>query len=238
MPFPHVVKPVPARRDELLDVAQRLFARNGYDGTSVNQIISELGVSKGAFYHYFDSKGDLLEALACRFARTTAGEAEELLRDPTLDAFSKLTAFMRTMRRHKTEGVAELRATFEPLFRDENLQLYEKTQRAVTEVVQPILTRIIVEGVAERTFETPDPENAAETIIHLMSSHRPLLVEISCTRDPAEFRRLAAKLNAKMQYLATVIDRILGLPEGSIELTDERAIEALACMLDPAPSAA
>jgi len=145
---------------------------------------------------------------------------------------------MDTMRRHKTASVAELRATFEPLFRDENLQLYEKTQRAVTLVVQPILTRIIAEGVAERTFETPDPESAAETIIHLMSSHRPLLVEIYYTRDPAEFRRLAAKLNAKMRYLATVIDRILGLPEGSIELADESTLEALACMLDPAPSAA
>ena len=41
-----------------------------------------------------------------------------------------------------------------------------------------------------------------------------------------------------MQYLATVIDRILGLPEGSIELTDRETLEALACTLDPAPSAA
>ena len=238
MPFPHIVRPVPARRDELLDVAQRLFASNGYDGTSVNQIIAELGVSKGAFYHYFTSKEDLVEALACRFAKATAAQADDLLRDPTLDAFSKLMAFMLTMRRHKTENVAELRATFEPLFRAENLQLYEKTQRAVSDVVQPILTRIIVEGVAERTFETPDPEGAAETIMHLMSSHRPLLTEIYRTRDAAEFRHLAGRLHAKMQYLATVIDRILGLPEGSIELTDRETLEALACTLDPAPSAA
>jgi len=238
MPFPHIVRPVPARRDELLDVAQRLFSRHGYDGTSVNQIIAELGVSKGAFYHYFDSKEDLVEALACRFARVTAAQADELLRDPTMDAFSKLTAFMLTMRRHKVENVAELRATFEPLFRAENLQLYEKTQRAVTEVVRPILTRIIVEGVAERTFETPDPEGAAETIMHLMGSHKPLLTEIYYTRDASEFRRLAELLHAKMRYLATVIDRILGLPEGSIELTDADTLEQMACMLDPAPSAA
>jgi AcrR family transcriptional regulator len=238
MPFPHVVKPAPARRDELLDVAQRLFARNGYDGTSVNQIITELGVSKGAFYHYFDSKEDLIEALACRFARATAAQADELLRDPTMDAFSKLTAFMQTMRRHKSENAAELRATFEPLFRAENLQLSEKTQRAVADVVQPILTRIIVEGVAERTFETPDPEGAADTIMHLMTSHRPLLTEIYYTRDARQFRLLAERLHAKMLYLATVIDRILGLPEGSIELVDRDTLEALACTLDPAPSAA
>jgi hypothetical protein len=37
-----------------------------------------------------------------------------------------------------------------------------------------------------------------------------------------------------MRYLATVIDRILGLPEGSIELADRDTLEQLACMLDPA----
>lgn len=238
MPFPRIVKPAPARRDELLDAAQRLFGRRGYDATSVNHIIAELGVSKGAFYHYFASKEDLVEALACRFARQTAAQTEEMLRDPAQDAFSKLTAFLFTMRHHKVANTAELRATFEPLLRAENVQLYEKTQRAVVEVVQPILTRIIVEGVAEKTFDTPDPESAAETIMHLMSSHKGLLTEIYYTRDAAEFRRMADRLHAKMQYLATVIDRILGLPEGSIELADRDTLDALACTLDPAPSVA
>lgn len=238
MPFPHMVKPVPARRDEVLDVAQRLFGRNGYDATSVNHIIAELGMSKGAFYHYFDSKEDLVEALACRFARDTAAQTDSLLRDPTLDAFSKLSAFLATMRRHKVENVHDLRATFEPLFRAENLQLYEKTQRAVVEVVRPILTRIIVEGVNEQTFDTPDPESAAETIMHLLAASRDLLTELYNTRDPRQFRALGERLLAKMRYVATVIDRILGLPEGSIELTDADTLEAMACVLDPAPSAA
>jgi len=238
MPFSHVVKPVPTRRDELLDVAQRLFARNGYDGTSVNQIIGELGVSKGAFYHYFESKEDLVEALACRFARATAAQTEDQLRDPTMDAFTKLSAFLHTMRRHKIENVHELRATFEPLFRAENLQLYEKTQRAVVDVVRPILTRIIVEGVKERTFDTPEPESAAETIMHLLTMSRDLVTELYSTRDPERFQALAERLVARMRYVATVIDRILGLPEGSIELTDADTLEQMACVLDPATSAA
>jgi len=236
--FPHIVKPVPTRRDELLDVAQRLFARNGNDGTSVSQIIGELGVSKGAFYHYLESKEDLVEALACRFAKATATQAEEQLRDPTQDAFSRLMAFVRTMRRHKAANIAELRATFEPLFRAENHMLYARTGRAVMEVVRPILTRIIVEGVAERTFDTPDPANAAETILHLLAANRDLLTELYHTRDARQFRALSDRLIDKSRYLATVIDRILGLPEGSIELADRDTLEAIACMLDPAPTAA
>ena len=172
---------------------------NGYDATSVNQIIVAVGVSKGAFYHHFESKEDLVEALACRYARhTAAADRAGTARDPTLDAFSKLTGFLGTMRRHKTETAAELRATFEPMFRAENLQLFERTQRAVAEVVQPILTRIIVEGVAEQTFDTPDPEGAAETIMHLMTSNRELVVELYQTRDRLHFERLSQRLLAKM----------------------------------------
>ena len=238
MPFPRIVKPAPARRDEILDAAQQLFARHGYDSTSVNQIIVTVGVSKGAFYHHFESKEDLVEALACRYARQTSALAEQEIADPTLDAFSKLVAFLGTMRRHKMENVAELRATFEPMFRPENLQLYERTQRAVTDVVRPLLTRIIVEGVAEQTFDTPDPESAAETIMHLLTSNRGLITALYMTRDRLTFERLSRVLLDKMSYLGTVIDRILGLPEGSIELADRSVLDALACSLDSPPNAA
>jgi AcrR family transcriptional regulator len=236
--FPHLVKQNQARREEFLDTAQSLFASQGYDGTSVNQIIAELGVSKGAFYHYFKSKEDLVEALACRFAQTVAAQADDILGDEVQDAFSKLTAFMSIMRRHKVDNVAELRATFEPLMRAENVHLFERTHRAVSEVVLPTLVRIIADGVDERTFDTTNPQGAAETILHLMTAQRPLLSQIYYTRDAQEFRRLADQLHARMQYTSTVIDRILGLPEGSIDLADRDTFEAMACVLDPTPDAA
>lgn len=238
MPFPRVVKSAVVRRDEILDAAQRLFARQGYDATSISQIISEIGVSKGGFYHHFESKEDLVEALACRYAEQTAALAEVTLSDPTLDAFSRLVGFIDIMRRHKVDSATELRATFEPLLRPENVQLFERTRRAVNSVVQPLLTRIIVEGVAERTFETSDPENAAETILHLLSANRELFTTLYMTRDRLTFERLSRTLFDKMTYLGTVIDRILGLPEGSIELTDRNMLDLLACGLDMPSSAA
>lgn len=52
-------------RERLLDSARRCFARNGYDGSSVDRIAEEAGFSKGAFYSNFDSKESiLLEILA------------------------------------------------------------------------------------------------------------------------------------------------------------------------------
>ncbi|MGI5163475.1 TetR/AcrR family transcriptional regulator [Spirillospora sp. CA-253888] len=44
----------------ILDAAVRLFAERGFDGTSVQQVVAAAAVTKGALYHYFDSKDDLL----------------------------------------------------------------------------------------------------------------------------------------------------------------------------------
>jgi AcrR family transcriptional regulator len=238
MPFPRIVKVAQVRRDEILDVAQALFARQGYDATSVSEIVGEIGVSKGAFYHHFGSKEDLIEAIACRYARQTAELTHAVLDDPTLDSFSKLIGFLATMRGHKLRNATELRATFEPMFRPENAGLFERTRRAVDGVVRPLLIRIIAEGVEERTFDTPDPENAADTILHLMTGNRDLVTELYLTRDRPTFERLAKQLLAKLAYQGTVIDRILGLPEGSIELADREVLENLACGLDAPPDAA
>ena len=57
------------RRLELVDLAQRLFLERGYERTTVNDVIDAAGVSKGAFYHHFRAKEELLEAIAERFAR-------------------------------------------------------------------------------------------------------------------------------------------------------------------------
>ena len=53
-----------ARRDEILDGARRAFARFGYEGATVARLESEIGLSRGAIFHYFPSKLDLFVALA------------------------------------------------------------------------------------------------------------------------------------------------------------------------------
>ncbi len=50
----------PPVKERLLNVATRLFARHGFEGTSVQDIVDAAGVTKGAMYHYYGSKDDLL----------------------------------------------------------------------------------------------------------------------------------------------------------------------------------
>lgn len=232
--MPRIVKSAAVRKSEILDCARRLFTAQGYDATSVSQVIAAVGISKGAFYHHFTAKDDLLESLATRFAEEAAGDARRVLEDSSLDGFARLTAFLDGMRRRKMESAAELRATFEPVFREENIVLYHRTQAAVVAVVQPILAQIIAEGVAEKAFDTPDPEGAAEVILHMLSTTREVMAAVYAAGAASDARSLAHKLLRKLQFLGTVVDRILGLPEGSVELADAESIEVITAALHPA----
>ena len=54
-------------KSRIVGAAWELFYRQGYDGTTVDEIVEESGTSKGSFYHYFESKDALLGSLAYLF---------------------------------------------------------------------------------------------------------------------------------------------------------------------------
>ncbi len=219
-----IVKSAEIRKQELLMTAMRLFASQGYEQTSINQIIAALNISKGAFYHHYSSKEDLVEALAAMYAEEAAERARTVLEDESLDAFGRLSMFLSRMRNSKVESAAQLQAAFAPIFLERNRDLYERTQLAVNKVIQPILASIIAEGVADRTFDTADADAAAEIMLHLMASTRTMVAGLYAAGNQLDVQREMNRLVERMRYLSTVIDRILGIPEGSIELVDEASI--------------
>ena len=54
-------------KSRIVDAAWKLFYEQGYEDTTVEDIIAVSGTSKGSFYHYFGSKDDLLGSLAYLF---------------------------------------------------------------------------------------------------------------------------------------------------------------------------
>ena len=58
-----VVKEAEERRSEILDVAEKLFCTKGYDNTSTNDILNQVGIARGTLYYHFKSKEDILDGM-------------------------------------------------------------------------------------------------------------------------------------------------------------------------------
>jgi len=68
------------RRDDVVQQAARVFARRGYDQTSMQELATELGIAAGGLYHYFAGKQDLLEAICDALMDPLLARAQELER--------------------------------------------------------------------------------------------------------------------------------------------------------------
>lgn len=66
-------------RAQLVDSALRLFEADGFDRTSLQQIVADAGLTKGAFYHHFESKQDLLWQIQDEYLETQLVGAREIL---------------------------------------------------------------------------------------------------------------------------------------------------------------
>ena len=87
MPRPRFEKLAQDKRDHILEIAAREFAKHGYENASMNQILSEAGVSKGAAYYYFDDKGDLFSTAVERYYVQLDINIDELLTQATINNF-------------------------------------------------------------------------------------------------------------------------------------------------------
>ena len=75
-------------RQEILDAAWELFDKNGYEKTTVNEIIKKANTSKGGFYYYFKAKEELLNSLYSIFDREYEKIYESM--DKNLDSLMQL----------------------------------------------------------------------------------------------------------------------------------------------------
>ena len=207
------------RKEAFLEVAQRLLQTKGYERMSIQDLLDELGASRGAFYHYFDSKQALLEAVVDRITDAALGSVDPVINDASLPAADKLTRVFADIGRWKTERRALVLSLMEVWMSDENAIFREKIrQRLMTRLVPP-LTRIVQQGMAEGTFTARSPQDTAMVLVMLIEGFQNRALELFIARQANRVTYEDAE-----RYFATYLDafeRILGASPGSIKLIDE-----------------
>src|SRR5215510_6921572 len=156
------------RRDAFLDVAQRLITARGYQSFSIQDVLDEVGASKGAFYHYFGSKADLLEAIVERMADAIQGTWDEVTRQPGLTAVERLEGIFATTAQYKNARRELSQALLEAWLSDRNTILREKLREIVASRMTPVLETIMRQGIAEGDFTATSVEGTADVIVALI----------------------------------------------------------------------
>jgi len=210
------------RRDAFLDVAQRLIQAKGYESMSIQDVLDELETSRGALYHYFDSKQALLDGVVERFADAAMAAVAPILADSNLPSLRKLERVLGGIATFKAERKELVLAIMEVWNSDGNALVREKLRRLSASRLGPILSAIIRQGVDEGIIDSSSPDDTARVILYLMEGYQALAGEQFLARQAGTVsydevvRSFAAATEA--------FERVLGLAHGSVTLTSEATL--------------
>ena len=86
-----IVKDAEERREEILDVAERLFSTKGFDHTSTNDILEGVGIARGTLYYHYKSKEDILDGVIERMTNRMMVDAKKIVQNKTMSFQERLT---------------------------------------------------------------------------------------------------------------------------------------------------
>jgi AcrR family transcriptional regulator len=149
-------------RTKIIEAAIKLFSNRGFNTSSVDDICAEAGISKGAFYHHFESKQALFLALLDSWLQAI-DEAIESSKDQTApETFMQMTEAFPYIFKTADEGL--------PMFFEFWLQA-SRDKKVWEASIAPYrryhkyFTSLIKKGVEEGSFVEVDPELASRMIV-------------------------------------------------------------------------
>ena len=196
-----IVKPAEERKNEILDVAEELFAEKGFDNASTNDIINRIGIARGTLYHHFGSKEEILDALVERMTREGIARASAIISDKSIPLMDRLSGAVLALSVNSGAGTVVL----EQIHKPQNALLHQKMQERLISGVVPLIAELIREGNEDGIFHSAYPDEAAEMIILYSNTAFDDLADL--TPEQMEQKSIAFICHT---------ERILGAAEGSL----------------------
>ena len=146
--------------EKILEAAQRLFLEKGYEHTTIQDIVDELGgLTKGAVYHHFKSKEDIICALSDKlFAENNPFAAVKQRKD--LNALQKMREAVKLNQQNTQEKQLNIEAL--PLLKNPRIlvEMIQSNHQQLT----PLWQDLLEEGIADGSIQTEYPKEIAELI--------------------------------------------------------------------------
>lgn len=197
-----VVKEAEERRNEILDTAERLFAEKGFDGTSTNDILNDIGIARGTLYYHFKSKEDILDAMIERLTNRLIANASEIVKKKDIPVMQRLTMTMMSL--NVSGGIGQ--EIMKQIHKPQNALMHQKMQTMMLTAVNPLITGLIEEGIAQGICSTEYPAQVVEMVLLYSNTAFDVLAELS---SDERLKKIAAFIYN--------LERLLGMEQGSLD---------------------
>jgi TetR/AcrR family transcriptional regulator, cholesterol catabolism regulator len=159
--------PISPQKQAILDIAQELFAEQGYDGLSIRDLAEHCGLAKATIYHHFQDKQEIFLCVLAQemvniHALTMAAARD--ISDPEQQLYAVIRAFGQLMSERRSLILSAIHAS-----NDISIHARAFIQRHRTIFLQP-LTAIIQQGIDEGRFRQVDAELSATSLVGMLNS--------------------------------------------------------------------
>lgn len=148
-------------QQRILRVAVELFASQGFDATTVQQVVDGARVTKGALYHYFDSKNDLLFAIYHSLIGTQTADMDRIVAQG-LSSAETVRAILLNVVESTTARIEEAAVFFREVHKLDAVRMAEF--RADRRRYHETFRQVVAGGQADGSFSSAFP---ADTVVQI-----------------------------------------------------------------------
>jgi len=155
------------RKDAIMKTAEKLFFEKGYAETSIQDILDELSISKGGFYHYFDSKNALLEEI-CR--QRSARDIERIRAELFSGKFSpvqKLNMLLSALNIFSREEPRFAALMLRVSYVEGDVHFRDQMRMYMQDSLRPMVDEVLREGMEDGSFFTRNPGQLGRILLML-----------------------------------------------------------------------
>ena len=205
------------RKQQILETAEKMFCANGYEKTSVQDILDVIHLSKGSFYHHYDSKELLLKCICDKRAQASAEQLKTQQRlksgiDGVNQVLSAMIPFNGT-------GLQFLTMIIPVYLLPEGQNVFRGYQEALKQVFLPLLMDSFDSALGSHEMFSEDPEFTAGICLDMTNDlWYAVIGQMSRSAGKEDDSLDYGKILSLLEQYRNVLEKILTAPFGSLHL--------------------
>ncbi len=204
----------------ILKISEKLFYEQGYENTSISQIAKECSLSKGALYHHFSSKEQVLEKICVNYYQALKDKFLPITQKKNLTMYEKISQIMSFARSEQinTSATTFAKPKKSGTFSTENAILNQLLEKYSQKIYTEIFSVLLAEGKENKECSFPcSAQTVANLIFNLDIGTNERLKQIIFQNETSKQEKmledtidgfvfaLAKILNMKLEKIATMI---------------------------------